>query len=94
MLQGETSQGKRAGEGTQGSVAIRGLCGAAGSQPQTEMIGQIQFHWGLHCGIKGPFLVQPRIPLAFSFPKQPVSYPLAVRFGYLTSYSVAYRVLF
>lgn len=33
----------------------QGLCAAAGLQPQTEMIGQIQFHRGLFCGIKGSF---------------------------------------
>lgn len=41
---------------------------------------------------KGFFLVQPRMPLAFSFPEQPVSYPLAVHFGYLASYSPSYVV--
>lgn len=92
MLQGETSQGKRVGEGSRGDVAGGGCMVLRDHSPK-QMIGQIQFHWGLYCGIKGPFLVQPRIPLAFSFPKQPVSYPLAVRFGYLASYSVSDMVL-
>lgn len=49
-------------------------------RPDTVSPGLVLWH-------KGFFLVQPRIPLAFSFPEQPVSYPLAVHFSYPASYS-------
>lgn len=54
-------------------------------RPDTVSLGLLPWH-------KGFFLVQPRIPLAFSFSERPVFYPLAVHFGYLASYSVSYVV--
>ena len=81
------------GKGSQGDVAGRGgaacRCGITApnrdDRPDTVSLGLVPWH-------KEFFLVQPRIPLAFSFPEQPVSYPLAVHFGYLASYSASYMV--
>lgn len=48
-------QRQTCGQRQSGWCSRWGLCAAVGLQPQTEMIGQIQFHWGSYHGIKGSF---------------------------------------
>lgn len=83
MLPGGVSPGSR------GGGAGRGCCcriTALNRDDRADTVSLRLVPW--HKG----FLVQPRMPLAFYFPEQPVSYPLAVHFGYLASYSASYVV--